>query len=355
MNEQEIEEKISGLRSELKADRLDMSFGELMNIYESGDLIISPEYQRAFRWDEEQKTRFIESILLGIPIPPIFVAEDGEGKWELVDGLQRISTILSFFGILKELDKNKNKNNFKLEESSLIKSILKGKNKDKISTKLVLSIKRSVCRVEILRWDSGFDMRYELFNRLNTGGSPLSEQEIRNCVFISEFNKVVNSLSDNLKLIIKGVDKKKEKMYLEELVLRYFAITQKFNNWKIQSNIQLYLTDFMRNTVEKEKEKDCSDMYKKLKEDFNTVVEFVSQLDSPFKGKQQFSVSNYDTVMYLAYLNIINTNIDIDLFKNKIETVLTNSEYLQYAGQGTSNTKRFVEKLNKAVEIFNNE
>jgi hypothetical protein len=80
MIEKELENKILELRSELKTDRLDMSFGEIMNIYEDGDLTISPEYQRSYRWDNNQKTRFIESILLGIPVPPIFVAEDDNGK-----------------------------------------------------------------------------------------------------------------------------------------------------------------------------------------------------------------------------------------------------------------------------------
>jgi hypothetical protein len=78
--------------------------------------------------------------------------------------------------------------------------------------------------VEILRWDSGFDMRYELFNRLNTGGSPLSEQEIRNCVFRGDFNQMINQLAIKLEPLIKGLEKKKDKMYLEEMVLRYFAI-----------------------------------------------------------------------------------------------------------------------------------
>jgi uncharacterized protein with ParB-like and HNH nuclease domain len=87
-----------------------------MNIYEDKSLIITPEYQRTFRWDIFQQTRFIESILLGIPVPPIFVAEDDKGKWELVDGLQRISSIFSFFGLLTE---NETKNNLILEEGRL--------------------------------------------------------------------------------------------------------------------------------------------------------------------------------------------------------------------------------------------
>ena len=95
--QKEIEEK----RNSLTTDRLDMSYGEIISMYQNDDLIINPEFQRLFRWNNYQKTRFIESILLGIPTPPIFVAEDKEGKWELVDGLQRLSTIISFFGLLK--------------------------------------------------------------------------------------------------------------------------------------------------------------------------------------------------------------------------------------------------------------
>ena len=110
----DISAEIQKYRQEIKSERMDMSFGEIMNIYQDGDILISPEFQRLFRWSDYQKTRFIESVLLGIPIPPIFVSEDVEGKWELVDGLQRLSTILSFFGLLK--NDIKNKNNFKDED-----------------------------------------------------------------------------------------------------------------------------------------------------------------------------------------------------------------------------------------------
>lgn len=95
-----LEQQIQSNRNSLKADRLDMSFGEIINIYNDGLLIVDPEYQRTFRWSTYQQTKFIESVLLGIPIPPIFVAEDSNGIWEIVDGLQRISTILSFLGYL---------------------------------------------------------------------------------------------------------------------------------------------------------------------------------------------------------------------------------------------------------------
>ena len=105
--ENNLEKEIEKGRNSLTTDRLDMSFGELMSMYDDEELVIDPEFQRLFRWDQDQKTRFIESLLLGIPIPSIFVAENQEGKWEIVDGLQRLSTVLSFFGKLKNNNEKK--------------------------------------------------------------------------------------------------------------------------------------------------------------------------------------------------------------------------------------------------------
>ncbi len=101
---QRIDVEIVDARNEIRTDKLDISFGEIANLYENKELIITPEYQRLFRWQSTQKSRFIESILLGIPTPAIFVAEDESGVWELVDGLQRVSTVLEFMGLLKNAD-----------------------------------------------------------------------------------------------------------------------------------------------------------------------------------------------------------------------------------------------------------
>lgn len=88
-------------RKKVVADGYDMSLGELINLYRDDELRIDPVFQRLFRWDDERKTRFLESILLGIPFPPIFVYQDENGVWELIDGLQRLSTIFQLTGDLK--------------------------------------------------------------------------------------------------------------------------------------------------------------------------------------------------------------------------------------------------------------
>ena len=213
----ELENEISGERERISTDRMDISFGELISLYKNQELVISPDYQRLFRWNLGQQTALIESLLLSIPIPPIFVSEDENGIWELVDGLQRVSTFLSFFGEFKEVEvenknineieenievdefeiqKNRNniaKNKWELLEGDLIKS-LKGFNIDTFPSKFKLNLKRAVCRVEILKGKNSTEMKYELFKRLNSGGTTLTSQEIRNAIFRMKNPNIIKTI-----------------------------------------------------------------------------------------------------------------------------------------------------------------
>lgn len=96
--------QIQDRAKEIHTDAYPMSIGELMSIYRDGELDIHPEFQRFFRWSPLQKSKFIESLLLGIPIPSIFVSQREDGVWDVVDGVQRLSTIFEFTGVLR--DKN---------------------------------------------------------------------------------------------------------------------------------------------------------------------------------------------------------------------------------------------------------
>jgi hypothetical protein len=347
-----LEDKIIEQRNTLKTDRLDMSFGELMNMFEDGDIIITPEYQRVFRWSTFQQSRFIESILLGFPIPPIFVAEDDDGKWELVDGLQRISTIFSFFGILTELP---NKNNLKLLEGELVKKELEGVTIDDLSLKLRLTLKRSICRVEIIRWDSSEDIRYELFNRLNTGATPLSGQEIRNCIFRS--NKLYPvDLNKNLKEIAKNIDyielispseRKKEEMFLEELVLRYFAF--KYLDCEIKTTISNYLTEFMRSVSKAE-------IHFDLEKEKTNFLEFIDLLKCEmgqcvFRPNGNFRLHLFDSLAYAipnSYDSIQGNEKEIIY---KVKKLLNDDNYSNIGTSTFSNT-RIKKRMERALEIF---
>src|SRR5437867_5035246 len=97
-----LQDEIANQSVQIKTDSYQMSIGELLNLYRDRELDVHPEFQRVFRWSDTQKTRLIESILLGIPIPPIFVAQRTDGVWDVVDGVQRLSTIFQFVGELKD-------------------------------------------------------------------------------------------------------------------------------------------------------------------------------------------------------------------------------------------------------------
>src|SRR5216683_474585 len=96
-----LKDEITQAKRLVKTDAYQMSIGEIVSMYDNREIIVDPEFQRLFRWDLCQKKKLIESLLLGIPLPSIFVFEKEDGKWELIDGLQRVSTILEFMGSLR--------------------------------------------------------------------------------------------------------------------------------------------------------------------------------------------------------------------------------------------------------------
>lgn len=99
-----LQDEIQVASAKINTDAYAMSIGEVVNLYRDKELIIRPAFQRLFRWSTYQKSRLVESVLLGIPIPSIFVSQREDGVWEVVDGLQRLSTILEFIGELRDLD-----------------------------------------------------------------------------------------------------------------------------------------------------------------------------------------------------------------------------------------------------------
>lgn len=353
---------IEGLENQIKeesnflmTDRLDLSFGEIMSMYERNEIIISPAFQRYFRWTSEQQTRFIESILLGIPIPPIFVAADSEGIWELVDGLQRISTILSFAGLLRNEDNSLHeKNNWILEEGERINK-LNGFSYKTLPNKFRLNLKRSVCRVEILKWNGNYDMRYELFNRLNTGGTPLTQQEIRNCIFrdISPiFNEFLKKISANYKFraLIALTNTQYEQLYHEELALRFLSLYK--NEGQIKHSISQHMTLFMEDALKKDKFD-----YESYEAIFNKVFDVLYPL-----GKAIFRQSNGDFAT--ALFDVITFGIAEHISKyqtispsfilNKIDNEVRNDEVLlRFSRRGGNNQRsRIQNRLKEAKRIF---
>lgn len=186
-------EEIEDASRTISTDSYEMSVGELMNMYRDGEIAINPEFQRLFRWDQGQKSRFIESLLLRIPIPPIFVFETDQGVWELIDGLQRISTILEFTGNLRDRKTGKPLPPSKLVGTTYLPSLndvvweitdSSDKSAKSLPKPLQLGIKRARIGIQILEKKSDLASKYDLFQRLNSGGSQATPNELRNCVMV---------------------------------------------------------------------------------------------------------------------------------------------------------------------------
>ena len=221
-----IDEVIDQTIGEVRTEALDLSFGELLNLYKDGELVIQPEYQRLFRWSEEQRSRLIESVLLELPIPPIFVIENEDGVLELIDGLQRFSSIIQFIepGVIG-LDA------LELYGCDLIKS-LNGQTFSTLPLRLKLRLRRSSVRTIVIKRQSSGFLRYEMFKRLNTGGSTLSGQEIRTCtalmlgepgIKLNSFLRECAGLAAFKNCIEPLSQADRDQRGDEELVLRFFA------------------------------------------------------------------------------------------------------------------------------------
>jgi hypothetical protein len=192
-----LQDEILRESSQIRTDSYPMSIGELINLYRDEELDVHPEFQRVYRWTDSQKTRLIESILLGIPIPPVFVAQRADGVWDVVDGVQRLSTIFQFMDELKDED-GKGVPPLVLEKTKFLPSLedKTWSGKRPFTREQQLYIKRAKIDVNIVLKESDEKAKYELFMRLNTGGTALEPQEVRNCLMIMAFPKIYEWIRD---------------------------------------------------------------------------------------------------------------------------------------------------------------
>ena len=262
-----LNDEINRRRAEISSDGYSMSVGELISMYENGELNIRPQFQRFFRWTPYQRSRLIESLLLKIPIPSIFVSQRQDGVWDVIDGQQRLCTILQLVGVLTDADGNRLAP-LKLSRTKFLPSLLDktwdGKDESSIGRDNQLLIKRSKIDVKIILRESSEASKYELFQRLNSGGSPLSEQEMRNVIMIMvnpSFYEWIETLAQDENFLVCTAlsDRARQERYDLELVTRFLTLRKR-------SASRLHFDD-LGNFLDDEAERFASD------KSFNTTEE----------------------------------------------------------------------------------
>lgn len=364
-----LDVQVEERRKEIHTDAYPMSIGEVINLYVEGDLDIHPEFQRIYRWSSVQKSRLIESILLGIPLPSFFVAQREDGVWDVVDGLQRLSTIFSFLGIYKN-ETGQVEPPLELTGTEYLPD-LQGSywsedfGSSHISKELQRAFKREKIDLKIIKKESDEQTKYELFQRLNTFGSSLSDQEVRNCLLIM-INKPmyewINELAEDIhfKSVFPLTNKQIDEQYHMELVLRFLSLKD-ISIARIKGGIDIgeFLTTRMKEiAIDSSYSMDIEGgrLLKTFKILDSTLGEnaFKKYQDGRYLGA--FSLSIFEVIGLGLGFNVDDydeTNPDhLDKIKDSSQQLLTNRDFLRNSGSGARASTRLPHILPMGREMF---
>lgn len=367
-----LQAEIDKKRQEIRPDSYSMSIGEWVSLYQQQEVEIHPEFQRFFRWNDYQKTKLIESIILGFPIPPIFVSQREDGVWDVVDGLQRLSTIYQFAGILKD-ENGVLVPPLKLKPTKYLPSFDGKLWEDPeypaegspfgLSSAQRLLIKRTKINVNILQKESDSSAKYELFQRLNTGGSIANAQEVRSCIVVSKnlnLYRWMKALSDNedFQSCIALNEKSLDEQYDLEILSRFLVLrTIDVKLIRGLGDVEAFFTDSMIKISEDESynlEKEALAFRNTFKILNNSMSGESFRKYDAVKNKFSggFLLAPFEAVglgVGYNHESIINQSIDL---REKIVSLWSNSEYIASFGRGKDASTRLPKLIPLGRKLF---
>lgn len=339
----------------------------LMDMVVEGDLVLDPDYQRNYRWSDIKASRFIESILLNIPVPVIYLAEESDGSYTIIDGQQRIT---SLFRYMKSSELSSVFPDEQLTELEITDLLIR----DDINTVKYTSLepidrstlaKRPIRCIVVLN-ESDSTLKYEVFERLNTGSSQLTHQEVRNCIYRGTFNKLIKRLA-KLPRFLELLNLPKadlESMKSVELVLRFFAYLELTEQTNYSGNYNEYLNSYMENN--KEISLSRSDV---LEEKFVSVIDKIYDVLGPGVAFRKAAFSSDTTVptfnrrlingaIYESQMISISRYLDAGVTKSNEQlrqyfvNSFQNSSYTDNIYQGTARKARALARSRVLTEIL---
>jgi len=200
----------------------DFSIREFASMIQDGDLELQPQYQRKYVASPKIASKLIESILMDVPIPVIYLAEENDGSYSVIDGQQRLTSFISFMN-----EKYPNGDDFKLTGLKVLRE-LNRKQFSNIEKEYQNKIRKTTLHTIIIKKESNDDVKFEIFERLNTGSVKLNEDEIRNTVYRGKYINLLSELEENeiFHQLIKK-DNFKNRMIYRGMILRFFALSEK--------------------------------------------------------------------------------------------------------------------------------
>lgn len=331
----------------------DMPVDGLVQRLKKEDIII-PDFQREFVWNIKQASRFIESLLLELPIPDVFFSvEENTGKYLVIDGQQRLRSIQDFCS-----GKFKNEKIFALkgvgkEFENITYDTLETKQRRDFDNYLIhITIVKKVPlssenskTTESNEYKIG-DSIYSIFERLNTGGTLLSPQEIRNSIYHGKFNNLLKELSAD-KIWSDFDISNKYRLKDQELILRFFALLycEKYTN-----PLKTFLSNFMDENKNLDK-LDAEDLKNTFKNNIEIIFEIIGK--DAFRTTGRPNAAVYDAVMVALAKRQKKGDIkDKENFKKQYDALLTNKEFLELCESGTAAPNNVEKRMKLANEKF---
>ncbi len=322
--------------SKIILEKADRSLSELHRWHKNGRIIIDPEWQRNYVWDSPRASKLIESFLLDIPVPVLYLAKNNDSKYEVIDGLQRLTSVFNFF-------------DGKLPLSRLdILTDLTGKKFRQLDEKYQNKLEDAVLRSFELSSNSG-DIHFIVFERLNTGGIKLNEMEIRNCLYRGPLNDLIKSLANDSNfrkcLNQKGIEKR---MNDRALVLRFLAFYEKTHH-KCQSGLKRFLNEFFetyRNATPEKIEEYRKAFEKCMKACLTVFGGHAFRLKSDITKQNSKSIGEWASRSNAAIFQIIATSFnDYDLGQITRSADVIHEEYLDLI----SSDRDWVDRVRRAT------
>lgn len=352
LDTEEVED-LSGKRK-IYTEQGDLEIESLLGKFQRGRLNIQPEYQRQFVWDKVKSSRLIESALLDIPLPVVYLSEEKDGKENVIDGQQRLTSFFSFIN-----GKLPDGTDFKLSGLKVFTELNNKKYSD-LSDEFQDKIRYYKLRTIKFKKESDNDLQFEIFARLNTGSVPLNDQELRNCVYRGKFNSLLKELAQDTDFrYLLGLANADKRMKDRELVLRFASFH--FNTYL---NYKAPIKNFLNHTMEKYQDISTNDE-QELRNAFKNTIQIIKTLldKNAFKrfyrgdeknknGKWEtlkFNVSLYDILMYSFAREDKNTvyqNLD-RIREALIDLMTTDQEFIDAIELSTSSVKAVTHRFDK--------
>lgn len=304
--------------------------------------IFVPPFQRKYVWNLQKASRFIESLLLGLPVPGIFLSQEAKtNRMLIVDGQQRLMSLLKFYdGIFDDKA-------FKLKG---IGSEYNGKSYKDLKESDRNRLDDSILHATVIKQDQPSDddsSIYMVFERLNTGGMPLQPQEIRACIYYGDFNELLSCLIQTpswRRLFSKVNSRMKE----QELILRFFALKYEWPTYK--KGFKAFVNHFM--ATNRNLEKYSSETLTTL---FEHTIDFAEEAlgKNAFRYGKRLNAAVFDSVMIALSLRLeTGDSLSVRDFKDRYERLLQDDDYKSFVEKNTSNEKSVAGRIKRAIEFI---